>query len=95
MRHRCPWRPIQLHHINYDPEETGLVYQSEHNIIKSMKRLEKCKNYSLTFKMEVSESLARISRNCNPKSEGEMQTELAENQRKRLERQKKRSQMKR
>ena len=40
---RTRYRVIQEHHVSYEPEETALVFKSEHHIITRLNRLAKSK----------------------------------------------------
>lgn len=42
MRSRPRYRVIQRHHIQYNPEITALVFQSEHHILTQLDHLAKC-----------------------------------------------------
>ena len=98
MRHRCPWRAIAPHHIQYaDPEKgipeiVALLYNSEHRPLTTVLRLGRSKKtkVSRAFMEQMSKGLYALGQNNPVLSEEQMNLELAENHRKRLERKKRR-----
>ena len=87
---RPPYRVIQRHHVSYAPEIVRHVFQSEHNILTRLTRLLKAKLVSYTFLFEAGILLCKIADKAKSLNEEKMMLEFAENQRKRLERKKRR-----
>jgi hypothetical protein len=87
-RRRTPYRVIQRHHISYDPPQTVLLFRVEHRILTWLDRIKKSK-CSTIFLNRLADFLylKAMEEQYNQREMGEL---LKQNQRRRLERRRKR-----